>query len=194
MSFASLAIAIQDTDFFTALRESALAYPIIMSTHLASIALFGGMILMTDLRLLGLAMTGTPVSEVVGQLRAWKRLGFVIMVACGILLFGAKAGSYYDNPYFQMKISLLVLVGVHALVFRRGVYANPALDRARVMPGNAKLAACLSLVLWVGILSCGRWIAYFEKPEEKPVRTSQTYGSRPAAPHFDAHDHARRQS
>ena len=194
MSFASLAIAIQDTDFFTALRESALAYPIIMSTHLASIALFGGMILMTDLRLLGLAMTGTPVSEVVGQLRAWKRLGFVIMVACGILLFGAKAGSYYDNPYFQMKISLLVLVGVHALVFRRGVYANPALDRARVMPGNAKLAACLSLVLWVGILSCGRWIAYFEPPKEKPVKTSQTYGARPAAPHFDAYDHARGQS
>ena len=194
MSFASLAIAIQDTEFFTALRESGLAYPIILSTHLASIALFGGLIVMTDLRLLGLAMTGTPVSEVVEQLRAWKRLGFVIMVACGILLFGAKAGSYYDNPYFQMKITLLLLVGVHALFFRRSVYANPALDRTRVMPGNAKLAACLSLVLWVGILSCGRWIAYFEKPQAKTVRTSHTYGAKPAAPHFDADNPARRQS
>ena len=34
------------------MRESSYAYPIIMSTHLACIAVFGGMILMTDLRLM----------------------------------------------------------------------------------------------------------------------------------------------
>ncbi len=41
------------TSFFTALRESGLPYPIVMSLHLTSIAVFGGLILMTDLRLLG---------------------------------------------------------------------------------------------------------------------------------------------
>ena len=49
-SIGSIAQAIQDTGFFTAIRESGLAYPVIMSTHLSSIAVFGGMILMTDLR------------------------------------------------------------------------------------------------------------------------------------------------
>ena len=34
--------AIANTGFFTALRESGLPYPIVMSTHLSSIAIFGG--------------------------------------------------------------------------------------------------------------------------------------------------------
>ena len=67
----------------------------------------------------------------VRQLRPWKYLGFVIMVSMGIMLGGAKLGQYYDNPYFQLKITLLFLVFVHAMVFRRSVYRNTeALDRA----------------------------------------------------------------
>jgi hypothetical protein len=32
------------------------------------------------------------------------------------------------------------------------------------MPAAAKIAACLSLALWIGIMCAGRWIAYYEKP------------------------------
>ncbi len=173
MSAASIATAIQDTSLFTAMRESALVYPIILSTHLTCIAIFGGMIMLTDLRLLGLVMKTTSVTDVVAQLRVWKRIGFVIMIFCGIMLGGAKLATYYDNPYFQLKMTLLALVGVHALVFHKSVYANTkAIDRASAIPGVAKLAACLSLALWLGIMSCGRWIAYFERPEDKgPVKS-----------------------
>ena len=171
MSPAQISQAIQDTAFFTGLRESGLTYPVILSTHLTCIAVFGGLILMSDLRLLGIAMTKVPVSEILLRSRPWKRLGFVIMVTCGILLAGSKFASYYDNPYFQIKVCLLVLVGVHAIVFHRSVYANPEkLDSLRVMPRAAKAAACVSLALWLGILSMGRWIAYFDRPEEHPKR------------------------
>lgn len=178
MSAASIANAIQDTTLFTAMRESALVYPIILSLHLTSIALFGGMILMTDLRLLGLAMQSRSVTDVVGQLRVWKWVGFIIMVSCGIMLGGAKFGNYYDNPYFQLKMFLLLMVGVHALAFRSSVYGNTAaIDRAPAIPGVAKLAACISIVLWLGIMSCGRWIAYYERPEDKPVRRTSIHST-----------------
>lgn len=168
MSAADISHAIQDIGFLTAIRESAFIYPIIMTAHLASIAVFGGMILMTDLRLLGVAMTGSTVTEVVGQLRLWKRIGFVIMVTCGLLLACSEMDKYYKNPYFHLKLTLLLLVGVHALVFHKSVYGNTeAIDRAREIPGNAKLAAVISLVLWIGIVSAGRWIAYWEEPREK---------------------------
>jgi hypothetical protein len=189
MSVASIANAIQDSGLFTAMRESALVYPIILSTHLACIAVFGGMILMTDLRLLGLAMTKYSVTDVVNQLKVWKRIGFVIMIGCGIMLGGAKFGQYYDNPYFQLKMFLLLMVGVHALIFRPRVYNNTvAIDRAPAIPGVAKLAACLSLALWLGIMSMGRWIAYYERPEEKgPVqKTSLMTGSDGLANHAAA--------
>jgi hypothetical protein len=54
---------------------------------------------------------------------------------------------------------------VHALVFRRSIYANPAaLDRARMIPRNAKVAAALSLLLWTSVACCGRGIGYIKLP------------------------------
>jgi uncharacterized membrane protein len=154
---------LQNTEIATALRESSLAYPVIMASHLTGMALFGGMILMTDLRLLGLVMRSYPVSDVVGQLRVWKRVGLVMVAGCGILLAWAKAEFYYHNPFFWTKMTLLLLVGIHALVFRKSVYNNTTeLDRAPVMPTNAKVAACVSLALWVGLVSAGRLIGYYE--------------------------------
>jgi len=67
MSFTAFFQAVRDTQFFTAVRESMLVYPIVMSLHLTCIAIFGGMILMTDLRLLGWAMTSVPIAEVIKQ-------------------------------------------------------------------------------------------------------------------------------
>src|SRR5580765_4957598 len=91
---------IQSTAFFTALRGSSYVYPVILSLHMVAIALFGGMILMTDMRLLGLAMRSYPVSDVVDQLRVPKRFGLLLMVTCGILMAGSKAEEYYYNDWF----------------------------------------------------------------------------------------------
>lgn len=172
---AQISQAIQNTHYFTAVRESMLAYPIILSSHLATIAIFGGLILMTDLRLLGLALTNIPASVVVSKTRPFKHAGLLIMLTLGIHLGGAKLADYYDNPYFQMKMSLLLLVFVHAMVFRRSVYRNPAaLDDPKGLPRAAKVAACLSMALWVGILSCGRWIAYYDRPDNQTARVVVT--------------------
>ena len=170
MSLLSVFQWLQATEFATALRESALVYPTVMATHLTGMALFGGMIFLTDLRILGIAMRGTPVSDVVNQFRPWKHAGLTLVATCGIMLAWAKAEFYYHNPFFWAKLTLLALVGVHAMVFRKSVYKNTAeLDRAPVMPTNAKVAACLSLALWISILSMGRLIGYYELPVQASV-------------------------
>jgi len=169
MTLGEIAQTIQDIPFFTAIRESGMSYPIILSTHLTCIAVFGGLILMSDLRLLGVALTNVPVSEIIRRTRIWKWIGFCIMVTCGILLGGAKFFNYYDNPYFDVKMTLLIMVAVHAIVFRRSVYGNPEkLDGLKTMPREAKMAGLFSMVIWVGILSMGRWIAYFDRPDSHP--------------------------
>src|SRR5579859_4744840 len=135
MSLAEFSQWVSGLDLFTSLRESALAYPVIMSLHLSSIGVFGGLILMTDLRLLGLAMPNMSVSDIIAQTRTWKRIGFVIMVTCGVLLGGAKLDKYYDNPYFQPQLLFLLLGGVPAMVFPRSVHGNAAeIDRAPAIP------------------------------------------------------------
>lgn len=150
---------IESTDLSTAIREGALPYPIIGGVHLLAIALFGGMVLMTDLRLLGWAMRRRPVSDIVEQFRHWKRLGFVVLVASGSLLAWAEPLKLYRSPSFWVKMALLALVGVHALVFRAGVYANPArLDKEQTL--QARVAALTSLLLWAGLIVSGRLIAF----------------------------------
>jgi hypothetical protein len=159
---------LQFTSFFTALRGSAYVYPIIMSLHMVGIAFFGGMILMTDMRLLGWAMRKRSIAEVVNQFRVPKRWGLLLTVTCGFLMFGSKAEEYYYNEFFRAKLILFGLLIAHALVFYRSVYADPAvLDRVPTAPSHAKLAAALSLVLWAAVACCGRGIGYIEPPLDK---------------------------
>ncbi len=161
--------SIQSIDFLTAIRESALVYPILLGTHLACIAFFGGMILMTDLRLLGLSLKNLTITEVVVGLRPWKRLGGVIMITAGLLLGSSEAVKYAPNPYFWTKMAILALIGTHALIFRPIVYnRTEELDRSPVIPTKAKVAASLSLVLWLGMICMGRLIAYYEPRQTAP--------------------------
>jgi hypothetical protein len=169
MSIAAISHAIQNSTFFTDVRQSELFYPTVMATHLTCIAIFGGMILMTNLRLMGLALTSTPLASVIDSMRNWKRGGFVLMVSCGILLAGSRLDTYYANPFFQTKLSLLALIGIHGLAFRRNVYYGAAeIDRLPRLPMRAKLAGAVSLALWLGVVTCGRWIAYYDPPEKTP--------------------------
>jgi hypothetical protein len=158
-----IAHSIQSIQFLTDFSESVLAYPIVLSTHLTCIALFGGMILATDLRLLGLSLKSLTITEVVTSLRPWKRVGGTIMIAMGLLLATSEAEKYAPNPFFWTKMVILGLIGVHALIFRPMVYnKTEELDRSPVIPTKAKVAAILSLVLWTAMFTMGRLIAYWD--------------------------------
>src|SRR5215470_2696525 len=102
----SFALWVQGTEFFTNLRGSSYVYPAILALHMVAVALFGGMILMTDMRLLGWAMSSRPVSDVVDQLRMPKRIGFALAATCGVLMSFCKAEEYYYNAFFWTKMSL----------------------------------------------------------------------------------------
>src|SRR5689334_19143552 len=121
---------IESTGLSIAIREGGLPYPIIGGIHLLAIAWFGGMVLVTDLRLLGWSMRRWLVSELMQQLRPWKWAGFVVVTVTGLLLTWAEPIKLYRSPSFWIKMVLFLLLGVHALVFRRDIYRNPiALDK-----------------------------------------------------------------
>jgi hypothetical protein len=153
----SFFIWLQNLEPFVDLRSSAYVYPVVLALHLSAISLFGAMIVATDLQLLGWGLRDGSSTDVIRRLRWPKRIGFLLAATCGFLLFSSKAEEYYYNPFFRIKILLFTLVAVHALVFRNSVYRNAELQRAR-----AKLAASLSLFLWLSILCAGRYIGYVE--------------------------------
>lgn len=161
----NLALWVQATGFFTYLRGSGYVYPSILSLHMVAIAFFGGMILMTDMRLLGVAFRNRPVADLVDQLRVPKRWGLLLAVTCGALLLCCKAEEYYYNAFFRAKVALFCCVALHAVIFRKSVYASAAeFDREGRIPGRARLAAGLSLLFWISIAIMGRGIGYIEPP------------------------------
>ncbi len=149
------------TSWSVALLESLYAWPLLESTHVLSLGLFVGTAVMNDLRLLGWTMRRVPVWEITGRLLPWTRLGFVVMVITGLLIFYSNPLRYYHNIFFRVKVGLLIVAGLNAFVFHRGVHRGVAeWGRAALPPRQARVAGAVSLVAWALIVVTGRMIAY----------------------------------
>jgi hypothetical protein len=152
---------LESTPWSVALHESIWVYPIVESVHVLTLCLFLGLVLMMDLRLVGLTMLKTPASEVVGRLVPWTIVGFVIMVISGALLFYAIPVKTYLNIFFRLKVAFLLLAGANVAIFHLTIYQKmDEWDLDPVPPLRARLAGGVSLVLWAAIVVAGRMIAY----------------------------------
>lgn len=143
---------IETIGLFSQIRDSTYAYPVLLWLHLVALAVWCGLMLMTDLRLLGVRAAKDGVAEAFGGYRWPKRISFLFAALCGLLLFGTRAGQYAYNPWFWFKMLLLLLLGASYLTFRRGLAANPSPG----LSGKMKLAGGLSLVLWMGSVGVAR--------------------------------------
>src|SRR5262245_57491289 len=83
-----------------ALHESLYMYPVLESVHVWALALFLGFTMLLDLRLLGLVLRQTPVSQVVRRLRPGMLTGFAVIVVTGCLLFYAIPVRSYESVFF----------------------------------------------------------------------------------------------
>jgi hypothetical protein len=149
-----------NTEWSIALHESQYAYAVIESIHVWALCLFVGFAVIMDLRLVGAVFRDVPVSQLARRVLPWTKVGFVIMVASGIVLFYAIPLRTYHNVFFRIKAILLILAGLNAFVFHHGIYAKVAHWDLKVPPRPARIAGLWSLVLWAAIIFSGRLIAY----------------------------------
>ena len=165
MSILSICQWLQESFLGRAVREGFYGYAIPQAAHMLGIALFGGAVIMDDLRLLG-RLRRPAFSELSRQLIPLKWIGLIVTVVTGVLLFMSDATRFYANPAFVAKTILLVLVALNAWIFRSVVYRDVARwDTSPQPPAGAKLAACFSLLLWVGVIFASRAIAFSMKQE-----------------------------
>jgi hypothetical protein len=161
MSFLDFFERLADSPWSVGLHESEIAYSIIESMHVWSLALFFGLTVMFDLRLVGWTMRKVPVSEFARRILPWTIAGFVVMVITGTLLFYAIPLRSYQNIFFRLKMILLLLAGLNVWIFHSRVYPKVATeDVDGAPPRAARVAGALSLLLWIGIVVSGRMIAY----------------------------------
>jgi len=153
--------ALEASALANSIRDSLLWFPLIESVHVIALALVFGTITIVDLRLLGLASTRRPYGRIEHDLIRWTWGGFVVAAITGVLMFTTNAQVYADNRYFRIKLVLLALAGLNMVVFtvtsRRTVAQwqdNPS------GPPAGRIAATLSICLWVSIIVMGRLIGF----------------------------------
>ena len=145
----------------TAIRESTWGYPIIETAHVASIVAFAGLVMVMDLRLVGLAFTQTPLRRIQRPLFPWQMAGFALSGATGLLLFVVDPLRYYGNVFFRVKLVLLALAGLNALAFHLTTYRMARRwDEDPQVAATARLTGAVSLLLWSAVIVSGRLIAY----------------------------------
>ena len=156
---------LNDTAFSITMRDSTWAEPVVETIHVLTLTLFLGFTVLLDLRLLGVAMRRRRVSEVVQELNPWLVGGFLVMIVTGVLLFCGDPVAFYNSIFFKVKMLMLLLAGLNVWLFNATVGRKMAeWEIDAETPGRAKVAAVVSLVLWVAIVAAGRAIAYSLPP------------------------------
>jgi hypothetical protein len=142
------------------MREALWAYPATEALHIVGIGLLFGSVAIVDLRLIGLGRR-VPVSALAGFAVPWSLAGFVLAAATGLLMFTAHAAEFLTLPVFILKMGLILAGGINAAILHAGVLRDTrAWDIGATTPRAAKVAGALSIALWVGVVACGRLLAY----------------------------------
>jgi hypothetical protein len=160
MTLSDLAAAISDSPWAQEIAGSWL-FPFFETLHVFALVAVLGTIAMVDWRLIGFGDRNHSVAALSRQALPWTWGGFVLAVVTGVLLFVGQAGEYITNPAFLTKMVLLLLAGLNMAAFHVIAWKTvSAWDRNATPPLAARLAGALSLLFWIGVVACGRWIAF----------------------------------
>lgn len=147
--------------FSAALHESLNFWGLLEGTHLLTVMLFFGTIMIVDLRLLGVVFKSLPISVVSKRLLPLTIFSMLVLFVTGALLFFAKPQDYFHNIWFRAKMVALVLAMLNIYTFHNLVEKSQhEWDTATSPPTKAKVSAALSLLSWLVVIAFGRFIAY----------------------------------
>jgi uncharacterized membrane protein len=163
MSIFDICTWLENSSLAVAIAESEWLFPTIETVHVLSLTMVFGSIAMLDLRLLGLANRTSGVRQLSEEILPWTWTAFVIAAISGVLMFISAATKYFDNIPFRIKILLLALAGLNMAVFQMTGYRSVAAWNDDVKtPRVARIAAGVSMALWIGVVFAGRWIGFVD--------------------------------
>jgi hypothetical protein len=150
---------LESTRYVAWMFESLFLYPAMLTVHAFGLALTVGIVLVLDLRLLGLYST-IPIAAL-DRLLGLAWVGIVLNTFTGISIFMTRASQYVTNVPFVAKMVLVVL-GCVALVMTQRMLRREARrwDEAGQVSAAGRRLALGSAVFWTLAVVTGRMIAY----------------------------------
>jgi hypothetical protein len=160
MSIYEISSVLYSTAISTRIRETAGVIPTTQSLHILAIAVVVGSALVTDLRLAGVLATDESPQTVIRRYLPWMWTALGVLLATGTILAVGEPNRVLANPVFWSKMALVLLAFGLTLLFRYPLL-HPEFGRTHARwAALAKPTAWVSLVVWIAVIYCGRWIAY----------------------------------
>jgi uncharacterized membrane protein len=132
-------------------------WPTAESLHFIGLCLLFTVVLLVDLRLLGIGKR-IPFSAV-SQLLPLGMLGLGLNLITGMLFFLSAPQQYTANIMFLWKVMLIVIAGVNDLYLML-CPESWAAGAGKDAPLNAKIFAASGILLWFGVLFSGHMLPF----------------------------------
>ena len=151
---------LSSVDVVSAFMRTQWAWPACEALHFVGLSLLFGTIGIFDLRLLGVARR-VPIAAL-HRLVPWGVSGYLVNLTTGSLFLLTEPDQYIFNTAFHFKMLFMALAGCNVLVFYLTMFRKvEAVGAGYDAPRSAKIIACASLVLWIGIIICGRLLTFY---------------------------------
>jgi hypothetical protein len=144
-------------------------WPMAESIHFLGLSMLVGCVGLFDLRLLGMAKQ-IPIPAL-HKLIPWGLVGFATNIASGSLFLLTEPDQYIYNPSFQFKVLFIMIAGLNALLFYVTSWGRVNADGTINAPRAGKVAAVISLSMWISVIVCGRLLTFYRPggcPKEGP--------------------------
>jgi|TARA_B100000953_G_C17852476_1_gene368797 hypothetical protein len=132
-------------------------FAVVQMFHLAAMAVMGGMVLASDLRLLNVLLKDISADVVLENTNRWFDYALVIILTSGIFMSSAVAMKLYYNEMFWAKMTGLFVGIAFVYLIRRPLFRE-GVDN--ISPLALKLVASSSIVVWFTVAASGRWIGF----------------------------------
>lgn len=137
---------------FKGIELSSWGYPVLEIVHILGIAMLLGNLVLLELRVFGLGKN-LPVADLARLSLGLAALGFSLAALSGVLMFGTRPAELLSNRAFTLKMVLLFTAACNAGLF----HARHSLEK---LDFTARALMVVSTLIWVAVVTCGRWIAY----------------------------------
>lgn len=155
---------VQSSSVGQAMAASPSLFPLVECLHVLFVAVMMGTIAFVDLRLMGLINLQRPASKTLREMLPFTVGSFLVVTVTGTLLWTAHPLQYLQNGPFVAKMVLLAAAGINILVFHGVTQRSIRHWDLGQVPMRVLLAGCTSLLLWVAVVACGRWIGFTYSP------------------------------
>ncbi len=149
---------IADTPVAAWVISSAYIWPTLECIHFVSLCVLIGSVLIIDLRLIGFYRE--RCAPMVQFLIRLSLMAFTVNFATGALFFAGNTFKYINNLAFELKLILIMVAGINALFYK--VRLSHLVDTEEVTRSSISVGY-LSLLLWTGVIICGRMITFYAR-------------------------------